>query len=496
MTRFFLFLLSSLLSVTVLVACGSEATPTPTAVSPTATATSAAPQETNTPEPTPTPSPTPLPPALDVSDQILGPEGIITLTAVRTPEDGVVALYLASARELGTADLLGYTAVQAGETDDVTIEITEQPLSDVTDTLQVALHTPAAVADFDPTVADLLLITEFEIENQAIEPEIVLTQETVDEDGLFIVERVVAPEAGWLAIYNDMAGEPDALLGYAPITAGENNAVPIYLRWREANNDLLAILYRDDGAEAGRFETGDTAVMFANEPATQTHTITLPAQITPLDQPVVNGQLIVPRVVSNGPGFVVVYQSENNQAGFIIGTQYVPDGVSESVAVSVTQAAVTPQLLLTLHADGNDNQTFDFPGPDEPQTAGGQQFFVPQNSDVGTYLVTADQPLSAENQVVVPLVAAEESVWVVVYAPDDAAEAGLGAILGQTRVPAGVSENIVVALEEAPTAETLVAVLHQSVDPQESFDPETDSPLRRRLAPLAATFNLLDSHTE
>ncbi len=501
--RYFFFWLVCFGIAGLLVACGGEAeeTPAPTAVSetlpPTSTATPAA---TNTPTPTATPSPTPIPPLLEVDDQILGPDGLLRLTAVQSPVDGIVAIYRASGQELGEGDLLGYTAVDAGETSDLTVAIEPADLSSLSDTLQVALHAaPSADEDdFDPAVDDLLLITQFQIENQAIEPIIEISQEVVTTNGLLLVERVVMPDDGWLALYNnnnddnDDDDEWDTLIAFVPLTAGENEQIPLYLRWHDAHNNLVAVLYRDNGEEPGRFEATDSPLMFAGVPATQEITVRLPAQITSLDQPVVNGRVIVPRVVSDGPGFVVVYQSEENgQPGFIIGSLYVPDGVSTSVAVSVTQAAVTPQMMLKLHMDGNDNQTFNFPGPDEPQLSSGQQFFVPFNTDVGTYLITADQTLGADNQVMVPLVAAEQAVWVVIRAPNEANTAVAGAILGQTRLPAGVSQNVIIELGDTPvTATTLFAMLYQSNDPQDSFDPTTDVPLIRRSEPLSATFSV------
>lgn len=494
----------------VLVACGGNEevveTPLPTAVSePLSPTNTPSPAPTNTPAPTPTPSPTPLPPLLEVDDQILGPDGVIRLTAVQSPVRGIVALYLTSGRALGDGDLLAHTAVYAGTTRDLTLEIDPDAFPSLTDSLQVALHIAPATAEdedaFDPAVDDLLLLTEFQIDNQAIQPIIELSQESVGQDGLLIIERVVTPVEGWLALYNNNDASFETLIAFAPLAAGENEQLPLYLRWHEAETDMLALIYRDDGEELGRFEATDTPLMFAGAPATTELSVRLPAQITALDQPVLNGRVFVPRVVSDGPGFVVVYQSENNQPGFIIGSRYVPHGVTSSLVVSVTQAAVTPQMMLFLHSDGNDNQTFDFPGPDEPQLSGGQQFFVPFNTEVDSYLVTADQPLGEGNQVVVPLVVAAEPVWVVVHAPvgeeegdEEGNTAVVGDILGQTRLPVGVSQNVIIELEldNLPTdTSTLFAALYQVNDPAEAFDPATNTLLLRRREPLGATFSLL-----
>jgi hypothetical protein len=437
-----------------------------------------------TPTNTPTPSPTPVAPLLEVEAQILGPDGVVQITAVQSPVEAILALYQPSGASLSQNELLAYVPVAIGRTNNLTVEV---PVAEVGTSLQAALQVmPAGEETFDTAVAELLLLTEFDIDNQAIPPVLEISQEQVGVDGLLIIDRLISPVAGWLAAYNE--NNPTQLVGFVPVQAGENVALPLYLQWQTAETDLLFQLYRDDGVEVGRFEATDTPVLFAGAPASYTHTINLPAQLQTLDQPVVNGQVLVPRVVSDGPGFVVIFQTENNQRGFIIGSQFVPHGVSHNVLVSVTQAAVTPQLMLVLYRDNNESGSFT-PGVDEPQTAGGQQFVVTMNTDIGTYLVAADQPTGAE--VVVPLVAAEAPVWVVIrgerLGEDNTAVAG--DILGQLLVPAGVSQDIRIPLNTTPEAgSTLWAMLYQSNDPQESFDPATDPPIIRRREPLAATF--------
>ncbi|MBK9613796.1 hypothetical protein [Candidatus Amarobacter glycogenicus] len=70
-----------------------------------------------------------------------------------------------------------------------------------------------------------------------------------------------------------------------------------------------------------------------------------------LDQPVIGGTITVERVISNGPGWLVVYQDEGGSPGLIIGSAPLVDGLNEQVPVSVRESGVTPQLFIFLHED-------------------------------------------------------------------------------------------------------------------------------------------------
>lgn len=478
------------LFIILLVACGEELPPTPTSA-PTAEATATAavtPSPTNTPRPTETPSPTPLPPAINVPEQTVYGDGVVAVESVTIPADGWLAVYRQSQAELSADDLLGVIAVEAGEQQGLQVTIDGEKATSV---LQFALHVQEnPTAEFDPAASELLLITSFEVTLQLVEPQIVVNEQEVLEDGLVVVEQVVTENAGWIGIHNQTAEGMGDLLGYLPVKAGTNEQMAINIRWREAVPALTAVLYEDNGA-AGDFEYGaaDGVMSYAGTPVTADFKVSLPPVLVLFDQPVIESQFVVDRIISDGAAWLVAYQQdENEQPGFIIGFAALQDGLNENVVVEVDGSAVTDTLLLTLHDDTGTLGEFDFPANDPRRDYQERAFFTPLNTATGSYLIVRDQAV-ADEQVTVSLVVAAVDLWAVVYS-DEAGEPG--EIIGQAFVPAGFAQEVVVELTAAPTTQ-LHVLLHADNGVAQEFEPQTaDSPILRQGAALAIPFMVVE----
>jgi hypothetical protein len=65
---------------------------------------------------------------------------------------------------------------------------------------------------------------------------------------------VVSPTQGWIAIYNDEDGHPGALLGYAPVSPGQNNNVRVTLSATTALPGKAWAVLLVDGGTTGTFE--------------------------------------------------------------------------------------------------------------------------------------------------------------------------------------------------------------------------------------------------
>jgi uncharacterized surface protein with fasciclin (FAS1) repeats len=95
------------------------------------------------------------------------------------------------------------------------------------------------------------------------------------------------------------------------------------------------------------------------------------AQFTPdifaVDQPIVDGQVNITRLTSNGPGWVVIHADDNGQPGAVIGYAAAPGGISANLKVLVVTAGLTDTVFAMLHTDGGTEGVYEFPdGPDEP----------------------------------------------------------------------------------------------------------------------------------
>lgn len=95
------------------------------------------------------------------------------------------------------------------------------------------------------------------------------------------------------------------------------------------------------------------------------------------NQGVVAARVLIARVVSQGPGWLVVHTQADGKPGPVIGYSPVRDGVNLDVVVAVDTQRATGSLYAMLHTDAGSIGTYEFPGPDVPVMAGGSMVNVP-----------------------------------------------------------------------------------------------------------------------
>jgi hypothetical protein len=489
-------ILTSLILLLLLAACGEEPTPDPTPPI-TAVPTLTRPAQP-TAAPTIAPSPTPQEPTLTAVDQSLDENGRLLISSVTVLEPAWVVIHAERDGQVG--EVLGYTAVSPGATDDV--EVTIDPLA-ATDQLAAILHVDAGEeGEFEFPGVDEPLQNETAVVSQSFAitrdlalPAITATDQAVREDGLVRLDGVTMLVPGWLVIHADDDGAIGPILGHTFVEAGETADVVVHIPWRQGTPVLHAMLHEDDG-RANRFDypDGDMPVLVAGEPAVTAINVTYPPDVLVLDQPVISTTVTVERVISNGPGWLVVYADDGaGRPGLIIGSAALADGLNEQVVVSVQTSSVTDQLFIFLHEDTEAGDNFNFPAADPQITYEGR---IPNpfgfRTNPGNYLATRDQALSsdsAETTVIVPLVVAEIDTWVVVYSDD---EGELGEILGQTWLSAGINREIPVVIDGEGVTAVLHAALHYDAGTPQEFEPGgTDVPILRNRAIIRAPFSIL-----
>jgi hypothetical protein len=487
-------ILITLMILLLLTACSrEEPTPTPEA---TAVPTATLPAEpTNTP--TPAPSPTPVNPSLTVSGQPLDSDGVLLIDSVTVLDPAWVVIH--AEREGQVGEVLGQTAVSTGTTTDV--EITIDPLQ-ATDTLAAMIHVNAgSEEDFDfpgeddPLLEDGSTIHQsFAIDRQVQLPEMQASDQQILEDGLVRIDSVRSPGPGWVVIH---AQEDDAIgpiLGFSYVESGQTEDVVVHIPWREGTPTLYAMLHEDVGREQRfDFPEEDLPVLAIGEPVVAEIQVTYPPNLVIYDQPVIDGQIVVERVISDGFGWVVVYADDDGSPGIIIGSAPLEDGLNELVPVDLLETEVTEQLYIFLHEDTEPGDNFNFPAADfqimyQGRIANPFSF----NSDPGNYLGSQDQALQevdGETAVSIPFTITEVDAWAVIYTDDDG---DLGEIIGQTWLSPGVNRDVRVVIEAEQATDTLYAVLHWDAGTTETFEPGgTDVPFQRNLSIIRSPFNVI-----
>jgi hypothetical protein len=449
--------------------------------------------------PTVTPQPTPVRPSITAAAQPLTEDGRLTIDSVVAAEAGW--LVLLSDKDGAAGDILGYSAVTPGENNALTVDIEPQA---ATPLLHARLHRDAGDrGEFEfpgpDTAVELRggpVMAALEIDIQLPIPQITVTDQEVAPDGMLRIDSVLAVKPGWLVVHSMHGSEIGPALGQISLPEGSSADVMLPIRWREATATLLAMLYEDQEQPGGFDAAQDLPVVVGGAPVSAEFAVTLPPDISIYDQPVIDGRITAERIVSPGPGWVVVYTTEEEQPGIIIGFAPLTAGVNELVAIEIVETAITPQLFLLLHEESSDPAEFNFPAADLPASYNDQP--IPPFAMVtspGNYVITMDQTLGEKDEIVVPLVVTDLNSWLVVYKVAD--DGSRGDIIGELWLPAGINRDNRVALRARPVDEPLLAVLHQDAGVPQTFDyPDGDDlPLQRNRQVIQAPFTLSEPST-
>ena len=190
-------------------------------------------------------------------------------------------------------------------------------------------------------------------------------------NGKVTVEKVVSNGPGWIVIHAQKDGKPGPILGFSPVTDGENSNVVVEIDATGATPTLYAMLHTDAG-QVGTWEFPDgpdVPVKVNDQIVTPPFNVTVGVGVA--DQSIAGGTVTVARVFSDGPGWIVIHAQKDGKPGPILGFSPVADGENSDVSVNIDTTGATPVLYAMLHTDAGQVGTWEFPdGPDVPVKVG------------------------------------------------------------------------------------------------------------------------------
>jgi hypothetical protein len=199
--------------------------------------------------------------------------------------------------------------------------------------------------------------------------------------------------------------------------------------------------------------------------------------------------VVISEVVAPEEGWVAVYASADGEPGEVIGYIAVPEGSSRDVAVEVDPYAATPILTARLHVDAGEAGLFEFPDGDPPVEWNGttvEASFAVTLDLVLPSLTVADQTVGKRGQVEVANATLPEAGWVALHADRDGEP---GPVLGQTPLPAGEHENIVITSDWHRATSPMHVLLYEDLGIAGRFEPETvDAPYMRQGEVMSVSF--------
>lgn len=298
-------------------------------------------------------------PQLAVRDQPVDPPTEVYVQQVTSVGPGFVVIHESSNPGIGGA--IGFVALANGTTSSVAVTLDRPALQG--ETLYAMLHRDTGiigayeftgagspdgpVSDDAGNIISPSFTTHF--------PEISVQSQTVSPTDEVLVESASLQGAGFVVIHADSAGGPGAVLGNAAIPAGTTTDVRVLLVRSALNGERLHAMLHWDRGQPGVYEANldapaelDGAVVSLSFIASFSPEILASNHVpSPLDT------VTIDRVVSEGPGWVVIRESNmSGGRGSIIGSALLSNGSASMVSVQLDREVVDAELLhAILHRD-------------------------------------------------------------------------------------------------------------------------------------------------
>ncbi len=310
-------------------------------------------------------------------------------------------------------------------------------------------------------------------------------------DGMVVVKKVVAAEAGWIVIHAGSEGFP--VIGQTYVPAGTTEYVTVAVDVSRATQQMSAMLHVDKGiAGIYEFPGEDVPVRDANNqivnPAFNVLAVQVDDQFVSAENTVTIGT-----VVAQEDGWIVIHA--DSQGFPAIGHAAIKAGVNKDVVVSVDPSMVTARMSAMIHVDRGTIGTYEFPGADVPPSLAGDlpRLFGGGISNEGFVTVesvrAAPMLMGSDGVVTVPAALIKEDGWMVIHATSEGAP-----VIGYAPLKAGLNKDIQVEVDMAMyTTGGLLAMLHADAGTVGTYEfPGADVPLRdaagQIIAPRFSTY--------
>lgn len=303
-------------------------------------------------------------PEIQISQSDVSQDGIIIFDSVLASEDGWVVINNYDNEEIG--EFVGIVHVESGLTRDVMVPLRWREASHqlvarlLADNGENQLYEPDI--DMPIQVAQAEIQQPFEVR---LPVDIIVFDQPLVE-GFITVEHVVSPDDGWLAVYQDDGGQPGLIIGYAAITAGINEQVPVDVIDSAITEPMYIVLHEDTNS-------GDDFDLPLNDPPFSVDNQALePVQfgLTPSTYFIAGNQpqtmildqfgIEVSQVYVEFQSWVVVQTiDEDGEIGDVLGQTAVSPGLSRDVFVALPENITNETVLISLYLNSGDPALFE-----------------------------------------------------------------------------------------------------------------------------------------
>ena len=413
-------------------------------------------------------------PSVDVSDQV-SLDGTVHINSVYSDVPGFIVIHQDNG-EGSFGAVIGHRQINSGWSFNVDVPI---DASMATTTLYAMLHmddNEAGVYEFGAVDgADAPVIVDGAPVSPGFSVDVIQAWDQF-VDGTVTIANVTAQVDGFVVIHADMDMSFGAVLGSAPVSAGQNSDVVVEIDAPGATDVLWPMLHVDTGT-AGEYEFG--AVEGADGPVVVDGTVA----VTPIwtvphmrvhDQIVTHGDgmdmmsdmaasLHAYSVLAEVDGFLVVHSEADGGPGPVAGVAPISAGINTDVVVELDPDAITPRLWPMLHVDTGEAGEYEFgtvEGADGP-------VFVNDNVltfgiDAAPALQMVDQPIIEAMMGLGPHIFVDAALidaqgWIAVHSSVDG---GPGPVIATAPLVHGLNKHVVIELDPEEAGTQVFPMLH------------------------------------
>ncbi|MGD2156346.1 MAG: cupredoxin domain-containing protein [Anaerolineales bacterium] len=232
-------------------------------------------------------------------------------------------------------------------------------------------------------------------------------------------------------------------------------------------------------APTAETSTGDTAVTTQEPTEISTEQPMIVPSVMVSDQKIVNNIITITKVISDGPGWIVIHTQGEGAPGPVIGHAAVSDGTNSDVKVEIDVESATETLYAMLLTDDGVEGEYEFPGEDGPVSVEGEIVTPPFQVTGGLMMtqasVTVEDQAIKDGTITVTQVVSNGSGWIVIHAQGEGAP---GPVIGHAAVSDGTNSDVKVEVDVESATETLYAMLHTDTGVEGEYEfPGEDGPV-------------------
>lgn len=330
-------------------------------------------------------------------------------------------------------------------------------------------------------------------------PALVLLDQLADPPAVVAAQKVTAPGAGWLAVYQDLDGGLGPLLGRTAVGKGERENVPVQLSRPVIHNETLHFRLLQDLGEQAVFEAElDTPYLRGTTPVGGSIEVTLPlissaSNVRVVDQTCEPANVVVvASALSLGRGWVAILDDNGGKPNGVIGYAALADGPNKNVLVTLERDVKYQEPLhAAVHIDVGQEGIWESDIDIRAVTSAGADItdtFIGTLAIIVPVLNVEDQSIESDEPNVVRVfdVVSDGPGIVVVRAGGSQA----GNVIGWTAVNGNDGDEDITLDRDLIHNESLWAGLYRDTNDNDTWDDGTDGPLQANLesTPQQGTF--------